>query len=218
MDNKKIFDLKKIKLVDINKVIPYENNPRVNDQSVQFVANSIEKFGFKVPVVVDKDMVIINGHTRLKAAKRLGLKEIPVIIADDLSPEEAKAFRIADNSAGESSYWDIDLLNLELAEIPFDMSEFGINLDEEEEEFKGDTEPKEKDIKKMELKAFEHYDYVVFVFNNQQDFLNVCTNFGIEKVDGGWVNRKIGIGRVLKGEELVKKIRDKDSDIIEGQK
>lgn len=218
MDNKKIFDLKKIKLVDINKVIPYENNPRVNDQSVQFVANSIEKFGFKVPVVVDKDMVIINGHTRLKAAKRLGLKEIPVIIADDLSPEEAKAFRIADNSAGENSYWDIDLLNLELAEIPFDMSEFGINLDEEEDEFKGDTEPKEKDIKKMELRAFEHYDYVVFVFNNQQDFLNVCTNFGIEKVDGGWVNRKIGIGRVLKGEELVKRIRDKDSDIIEGQK
>lgn len=214
MDSKKIFDLKKIKLVDINKVIPYENNPRINDQSVQYVANSIESFGFKVPVVVDKDMVIINGHTRLKAAKKLGLKEIPVIIADDLSQEEAKAFRIADNSAGENSYWDIDLLNLELAEIPFDMAEFGINLDEEEKEFDGSEEPKEKDIKKMELRAFEHYDYVVFVFDNQQDFLNVCTNFGIEKVDGGWVNRKIGIGRVLKGEELVKRIRDKDSNLV----
>ena len=211
MEKDKIFDLDKIKIVDINKIYPYENNPRINDGSVDYVANSIKKFGFKVPIVVDKDMVIINGHTRLKAARRLKLQEVPIIIADDLTPEEVKAFRIADNSAGEKSFWDIDLLSLELAEIDMDMSEFGIVSQEDDEEFDGKGEPKERDIKKMELRAFEHYDYVVFVFDNQQDFLNVCTNFGIEKVDGGYVNRKIGIGRVLKGAELVKKLGDKDS-------
>lgn len=213
MDNNKIFDLDKVKIVDINKIYPYENNPRINDGSVDYVANSIKRFGFKVPIVVDENMVIINGHTRLKAARRLKLKKVPIIIADDLTPEEVKAYRIADNSSGEKSFWDIDLLDLEIADISIDMSEFGI-LSQEDEEFKGEGEPKEKDIKKMELKAFEHYDYVVFVFDNQQDFLNICTNFGIEKVDGGYMNRKIGIGRVLKGAELVKKLGYKDSDII----
>src|SRR5574344_571990 len=100
-----------IKTVDLK---PYPNNPRKNDQSIDFVANSIKEFGFKVPIVVDKDNVIVAGHTRLKAAEKLGIKEVPCIVADDLTPSQAKAFRIADNSAGQHSEWDNNILPAEL--------------------------------------------------------------------------------------------------------
>ncbi len=119
----------KIEEIDVKSLKPYENNPRINDASVDAVANSIKAFGFRVPVVVDKDNVIIAGHTRLKAALKLGLKSIPCIRADDLTPEQVKAFRIADNSAGEASQWDWDKLNIELEEISLDMGDFGLKID-----------------------------------------------------------------------------------------
>lgn len=80
----------------IEEVVPYENNPRNNDKAVKFVANSIKQFGFKVPIIIDKNGVIVAGHTRLKAAKKLGMKMVPCIVADDLTPEQVKAFRLAD--------------------------------------------------------------------------------------------------------------------------
>ena len=105
---------------------PYEKNPRNNDNAVDKVAESIKQFGFKVPIVIDKDDVIIAGHTRYKAAQRLGLTEVPCIKADDLTPEQVKAFRLADNKVAEFSEWDFDLLQEELdALLDFDMSEFG---------------------------------------------------------------------------------------------
>lgn len=119
----------KIEEINVKSLKPYENNPRINDASVDAVANSIKAFGFRVPVVVDKDNVIIAGHTRLKAALKLGLKSIPCIRADDLTPEQVKAFRIADNSAGEASQWDWDKLNIELEEISLDMGDFGLKID-----------------------------------------------------------------------------------------
>lgn len=199
----------------VKDLVPYKNNPRINDASVRSVANSIKEFGFKVPIVVDKNNVIVAGHTRLKAAKMLGLEEVPCIIADDLTDEQIKAFRIADNSTSSESEWDIDLLNIELADLPFDFTDFGLYLDNDEIDKKKDdgTGVDEKEIPKMELRAFEHYDYLVFVFDNQHDFLNMAQEFGIQRVDAGWVNRKIGIGRVIKGAELVKRIRNKDSNI-----
>jgi len=110
----------------IGNIKPYGKNPRINDASVEYVANSIREFGFRQPIVVDKDMVIIAGHTRWKASKELGLKEVPVIIADDLTEEQVKAYRLADNKAGESSLWDYDQLDMELAEImDIDMADFG---------------------------------------------------------------------------------------------
>lgn len=109
----------------IDEVIPYENNPRNNDDAVQYVANSIKEFGFKVPVIIDADNVIIAGHTRLKASKLLGLKEVPCIIADDLTEDQIKAFRLADNKVSEIATWDLDKLNLELYDIEMDMSDFG---------------------------------------------------------------------------------------------
>lgn len=119
-----------IKMINIEDLIPYINNPRHNDEAVGAVASSIAEFGFKVPIVVDKDMVIINGHTRLKAAKKLKLKQVPVIIADDLTPQQVKAFRLADNKVSEIATWDEDLLALELGQIDdIHMELFGFDMD-----------------------------------------------------------------------------------------
>lgn len=113
----------------ISKLKAYERNPRFNDQAVDSVAASIKEFGFKVPIVVDADNTIVCGHTRLKAARQLGLKSVPCIIADDLTPEQIKAFRLADNKVSELAEWDFKLLDLELNEISgIDMSEFGFEV------------------------------------------------------------------------------------------
>jgi len=114
----------------IDEVIPYENNPRKNDEAVDYVAKSIQEFGFKVPIIIDKDNVIVTGHTRLKAAKKLNMTEVPVIMADDLTEEQIKAFRLADNKVAEFAEWDEDLLKMELDDIDIDMEDFGFNLDE----------------------------------------------------------------------------------------
>lgn len=110
----------------------YENNPRNNEAAVDAVAKSIEEFGFKVPIVITSEHVIIAGHTRLKASKKLGLTEVPCIIADDLTDEQIKAFRLADNKTAELATWDFSKLEDELASIEMDMSLFGFEDLEEE--------------------------------------------------------------------------------------
>lgn len=122
--NAKISDM--VKLVDIGSLKPYKGNPRKNERAVEPVANSIREFGFKQPIVVGKDNTVIAGHTRLLAAKELGLKEVPVIVADDLTPEQAKAYRLADNKTGELAGWDFEQLDIELGDIAdIDMGQFG---------------------------------------------------------------------------------------------
>ena len=121
-----------IKEIKIEELKPYENNPRHNDAAVGPVANSIKEFGFKVPIIIDKNNVIIAGHTRLKAAKLLGLETVPCVLADDLTEEQAKAFRLADNKVSEFAEWDFDELEKELSELDameldFDMSDFGFD-------------------------------------------------------------------------------------------
>jgi DNA modification methylase len=114
-------------------LIPYENNPRKNEEAVEVVKKSITEFGFKVPIVIDENYVIVTGHTRLKAAKELGLEKVPCIMADDLSAEQIKAFRLADNKASELSSWDLPKLELELEELTdldFNMGEFGFDIQE----------------------------------------------------------------------------------------
>lgn len=118
----------------IGDIIPYENNPRKNDEAVEYVANSIREFGFRNPVIIDKNNIIVAGHTRVKAAERLGIEEIPCIMADDLTDEQIKAFRLADNKVGEIAEWDLELLDLELIDIDMDMTDFGFELEEAEEE------------------------------------------------------------------------------------
>jgi DNA modification methylase len=118
--------------IEIKKLKPYEKNPRKNDKAVDKVAKSIKQFGFKVPLVVDKNNVIIAGHTRYKASLELDLKEVPCIIADDLNENQIKAFRIADNRVGQEAEWDFDLLQEELEELigSFDLSELGFESEE----------------------------------------------------------------------------------------
>ena len=107
----------KIELVPVEKVLPYARNPRINAHAVEKVAASIKEFGFRQPIVVDEEMVIVVGHVRFEAAKRLGLKKVPVHIATDLSAEQIKAYRITDNRVGEESEWDKALLQLEIVEL-----------------------------------------------------------------------------------------------------
>lgn len=117
----------------ITEIKPYEKNPRKNDSAVDAVASSISQFGFKNPIVIDKDGVIVCGHTRYKAAKKLGLDKVPCVVADDLTEEQIKAYRLADNKVSELAEWDIDLLGEELDGIfDIDMSDFGFDLSEEE--------------------------------------------------------------------------------------
>lgn len=136
MENKKM----NIVYKKVKDLIPYENNPRNNDEAVDYVAKSIEEFGFKVPCVVSSDGVLITGHTRLKACKKLGIDEVPCIVADDLTPEQIKAFRLADNKTSEFAEWDMDKLDIELDGIDeIDMTEFG--FDESEVDVSDDMEP-----------------------------------------------------------------------------
>ena len=113
----------------LNELKPYENNPRINDGAVKYVKNSIEEFGFKVPIVIDKDGVIVAGHTRYKASQELGLETVPCVVADDLTDEQVKAFRIADNKTAEKASWDLDALKTEMEELEeidgIDMRDFG---------------------------------------------------------------------------------------------
>ena len=114
---------------DIASLAPYENNPRRNESAVDAVAASISEFGFKVPIVIDRGGVIIAGHTRLAAAKKLHLEEVPVIVADDLTDEQVKAYRLADNKVAELATWDYEALEKELDELlDFDMEDFGFDL------------------------------------------------------------------------------------------
>lgn len=105
----------------ISELKPYENNPRMNEKAVDKVAESIKNFGFKVPMVIDKDNVIVAGHTRYKACEKLGIKEVPCIIADDLTDKQIKAFRLADNKVSDYSIWDNKKLLTELEDIGFDI-------------------------------------------------------------------------------------------------
>lgn len=131
-----------IVLKDIDELVPYENNPRDNARAVKAVAESIKQFGWKVPVVIDKDDIIVAGHTRVLGARLLGINEIPCIIADDLTPDQVRAFRLADNKTAELADWNMEKLNLELAQLSdFDMAAFGF----EELDDTGDVEEPDDD-------------------------------------------------------------------------
>lgn len=131
----------------IEDLIPYENNPRINDNAVDYVAKSIQDFGFKVPLVIDNNNIIVAGHTRYLASKKLGLDKIPCLVANDLNMEQIKAFRLVDNKVAEYSEWDMDKLQEELENINIDINDFGfdnINMDLDINDFFIDNEEKEE--------------------------------------------------------------------------
>lgn len=122
-----------VKKLSLKEIYPYERNPRNNDKAVDAVAASIQRFGFLVPLVIDKEHEIVAGHTRYKAAQKLGLSSVPCVIADELTEDQIKAFRLADNKVAEMAEWDAELLPLELADISMDMSDFGFASISDEE-------------------------------------------------------------------------------------
>ena len=131
-----------VKLRNINELSPYEQNPRINDAAVDAVATSIKEFGFRQPIVVDEEDVIIVGHTRWKAAQKLGLKKVPVHVATDLTPAQVKAYRLADNKSAEFAEWDMELLPIELADLQtmdFDLDLTGFSEDDLAKLLNGDV-------------------------------------------------------------------------------
>jgi site-specific DNA-methyltransferase (adenine-specific) len=139
-------EIKDLKITDLK---PYEKNPRMNDNAVPYVANSIKEFGFKVPIIIDKKNVIVAGHTRYKAAQQLGLETVPCIIADDLTPKQIKAFRLADNKTAEKAEWETEFLSDELKELlDVDMGAFGFEdvLDDLEEELEAQEDDYEMEL------------------------------------------------------------------------
>lgn len=137
----------------LDEIFPYENNPRINDDAVEYVRKSIGKFGFRVPIIIDKNNVIVAGHTRFKAAEELKLEEVPCLIADDLTDEQIREYRLVDNKVSEYSRWDAEKLDLELEDL--ELSDFGF-ITHENDDFNVDDffidseEVKEKEPKKVQ--------------------------------------------------------------------
>lgn len=154
----------------LKELRPYKNNPRRNDAAVQFVMKSIQEFGYLVPIVIDKNDEIVAGHTRYKALKKLGIQQVPCVVADELTEEQIKAFRIADNSVSGIAEWDITKLAVEMSDISLDLGEFGLDLgsfeggtstfappdDEDDEGYYGDERERTYNTYNMDL--VDHVD------------------------------------------------------------
>ena len=189
----------KVKQININKIIPYHNNPRKN-QAIDKVASSINEYGFQQPIVVDSNMVVIVGHTRLLASKKLGLKKVPIAIAD-LSKSQAKAYRLADNRTNEDSSWDEELLKGELLDLEGLLSSTGFE-DSELEKLLEEPEPEDDADIVFSEEIGETNNYVVLVFKNDIDWLSAQTHFNLQTVTSKRQNGEAwskGIGRVLDG-------------------
>jgi ParB family chromosome partitioning protein len=142
---------------NIKDIKKYKNNPRKNELAVEKVAESIKEFGFRNPILIDKDNEIVCGHTRYDAAKKLGIKEVPCIMADDLTPEQIKAFRLVDNKTNEYADWDFDLLNIEIKGIDIDLGEWDLEYQEK------------PDIREFELKPYQKVHYLISIDINNND-------------------------------------------------
>lgn len=158
----------------VDELIPYENNPRKNDDAVDYVANSIKEFGFKVPIVIDKKNVIVTGHTRYKASQQLGLKEVPCLIADDLDEKQIKAFRIADNKVADFSYFD----NARLLEELEDLDDIFTGFDPAEYFDKTLEELDEKDNSVL-LDNEEGLQYSITIKSNKKEDIEKIKDFCI---------------------------------------
>lgn len=211
----------------IDEIIPYKNNPRNNDEAVDYVAKSIEEFGFKVPIILDKNNIIVTGHTRLKAAKKLGLKEVPTIMADDLTDEQIKAFRLADNKVSEYATWNDDLLNIELQDLDIDMTDFGFDIDlglDEEQEIIEDEVPEVPEEPKAKLGDIYQLgnhrlmcgdstnidDMNKLLDGNKIDMVYTDAPYGISIVNDK--THKVGAGNLAKNKEYLEVKGDDTTD------
>lgn len=159
MTGRKVKSAQAVIMRRVDTIIPYDDNPRLNERAVNSVANSIKDFGFQVPIIVDADGVIICGHTRLIAAQKLGMTEVPVVVADDLTPEQVRIFRIADNKVGELAEWDKDKLAEEFMNLgnSIDFERYGFKAEEfrSEEELEQEFESSVNDSKEKNGKIMK---------------------------------------------------------------
>jgi len=161
----------KIENADINTIKPYEKNPRkLKDSAIEKVAMSLKEYGFRQPIVVDKDRIIVVGHTRYRASKKLGLKEVPITIADNLTPEKINAYRIADNRTAEESEWDYKLLQEEFSNLvdeKFNLELTGFNEDELKK-YLAMEEDFEVDLPEINDEDKQPFQQITFTLHNEQ--------------------------------------------------
>lgn len=192
--------------LDIKSIVPYEYNEKKHpEQQVHRIAKSIQKFGFIQPLVIDGKNTVIIGHGRLMAAKRLKMESVPVIRKEDLTEEEITELRLLDNKLNESD-WDAVRLGLHGKDLLIDIGFTNRELEKLFEKVKvkeqgEDLEP----LEAMLLRGFEKYDYLVFVFRNELDWINAQQRFNVKPVNVSFTERKkrIGLGRVIEGSVLL---------------
>lgn len=181
-----------IKMMNVKDLIPYINNPRHNEQAIDKVASSIKEFGFKVPIVVDKDNVVVTGHTRLLASKKIGLEKVPCVVATDLSKAQIKAFRIADNKVSEYATWDNDLLKVELEELEelnfdldslsIDFSDFDLDIELDEiDEYDEELELERGEQKVDSLKYIKFSNYEIPLTDEEFETFNKVLDEYVEE-------------------------------------
>lgn len=202
-----------VEWLPLDQIKPYERNPRKNDKAVAEVAKYIEKYGWRQPIVVDAKGIIIVGHTRWKAARKLRLETVPVHTAKDLSAEEVKAYRIADNRSHEKSDWDDEKLVaelLDLRELGCDMADTGFTDSEVDKMLDDMAEELEPPEVEFATELDEESNYVVLKFDRDIDFLNIQTLLGLKSVRNRTYSGKpgkMGVGRVVDGVEAIKLIQ-----------
>ena len=198
------------KLADI---VPYANNTKKHDETqIKNVAESIKKYGWVQPIVIDDDGTIVIGHCRALAAERLGIKEVPCVVVSDLTEHEINALRIVDNKTNESP-WDFDLLSAALPEL--DLSDFEFDFGIEDEKEKAEiVEDEEPEVEFSEILGEEN-NYLVLQFKTDIDWLNAQSIFGLETVksystrkDGKVAKNmeKKGVARVLDGAKVLNEL------------
>ena len=202
----------KIENVNVNDLIPYEfNNKKHDKKQVDRIANSIKEFWFLQPLVIDKDNIIVVGHWRLEGAKKLWLKEVPCIRAENLTDVQIKKYRILDNKLNESD-WDADKLKMELDELgDLDFGDIKLDLDEEFGELLKDIE---EEVKKEEEKPevefseelLEEHNYVVLYFDNTTDWMTACDVFGIEQKKRLGSIKWVWVWRVIRWDKVLNKL------------
>jgi len=200
--------------IPVGSIIPYEFNEKKHpEQQIHRIAKSINKFGFIQPLVVDGKNNLIIGHGRLMAAKRLKMESVPVIRKENLTEEEIAELRLLDNKLNESE-WDAARLGLYGKDLLIDIGFTNGELEKLFDKVKTkDIGESDEPLDAMLLRGFEKYDYLVFVFRNEMDWLNAQQKFGVKMVNVSFTERKkrLGLGRVIEGSVLLKVIGEKNA-------
>ena len=205
-----------LRMVPIGDIIPNPDNPRVNSGAVPYVVESIRQFGFKVPLVVNDENMILAGHTRYRAAIQLGLTEVPVMDASDLTPEQQTAFAVAENRTSDFAFFDIPMLTEQMAELPADLlAAFEMDsliTSDKSDDDDGEGADKGLSLSKrpgLDLAPFEKYQYVTIICRTEFDYVNLLERLGLEDVQkryvAGALKRGTSYGRVIEYADYVER-------------